>query len=289
MIDRLISLINSAANTHVLFVGETIIDEYRFVSPMSKPPKENILAVRFRSAEVFEGGVVAAAKHAESFCRVSGAFTLDADIIKTRYIEENYVHKLFEVQHIDESPCIGLIPEEAFNCEVVAVTDFGHGMMTPAVINQLCSSNKYLAVATQTNAHNFGFNLITKYPRADYICIDEPEARLAAGDRDAPIEDVMRKLAKGRCNKFVVTHGKHGAYGLHNGRFVHSPTHTTHVTDTMGAGDAFFSVTAPMAKDASIEDLLTIGNAAGSLKTQILGHRESITKAKLIEYLNGTC
>ena len=149
----------------------------------------------------------------------------------------------------------------------------------------VCSSDRFLAVSTQTNAHNSGFNFITKYPRADYICIDEPEARLAAHDRDSPIEEVMRKLAKDRCNKFIVTHGRHGAYGLQNGKFFHCEAFTNQVVDTMGAGDAFFAVTAPMSKTGDIEDLLRIGNAAGALKTQILGHRESVTKEKLIDFL----
>ena len=58
-----------------------------------------------------------------------------------------------------------------------------------------------------------------------------------------------------------------------------------HVLDTMGAGDAFFAVTAPMAKIGDMDDLLLIGNAAGALKTQIVGHRGPVTKPKLIEFL----
>jgi hypothetical protein len=44
----------------VLFIGETIIDEYQFVTPLAKPPKENVLAVRFQSAESWKGGADAA-------------------------------------------------------------------------------------------------------------------------------------------------------------------------------------------------------------------------------------
>jgi hypothetical protein len=56
----------------------------------------------------------------------------------------------------------------------------------------------FVAVSAQTNSANHGFNLITKYDRADYIVIDEPEARLAAQDRDSPLADVIVKLAEGR-------------------------------------------------------------------------------------------
>ena len=35
--------------------------------------------------------------------------------------------------------------------------------------------SKFLAINCQTNSANLGFNLITKYPKSDFICIDEPE------------------------------------------------------------------------------------------------------------------
>ena len=35
----------------------------------------------------------------------------------------------------------------------------------------------------------------------------------------------------------------------------------------------------------TMEDLLLIGNAAGALKTQIIGHRTSVTKEALIEFI----
>jgi sugar/nucleoside kinase (ribokinase family) len=114
--------------------------------------------------------------------------------------------------------------------------------------------------------------------------IDEFEARLAAQDRDGPIEDVIIKLSEGRCPKFVVTLGREGAIG-YDGKFHYSPALGDGVIDTMGAGDAFFAVTAPMARHGSMDDLLLIGNAAGALKTHIIGHRKPVTKDALIEFL----
>jgi sugar/nucleoside kinase (ribokinase family) len=96
---------------------------------------------------------------------------------------------------------------------------------------------------------------------------------------------VIHKLAHGRCDKFVVTHGSNGSYGYDNGKFLHQPAMSGTVLDTIGAGDAFFAITAPMAKHGSMEDLLLIGNAAGALKCGILGHRASVTKEALIAFL----
>jgi sugar/nucleoside kinase (ribokinase family) len=66
---------------------------------------------------------------------------------------------------------------------------------------------------------------------------------------------VIVRLAEGRAHKFIVTHGRHGAWGWEKDRGVFfQPSFADRPIDTMGAGDAFFAVTAPMAKYGSIED-----------------------------------
>lgn len=273
-----LDLIESVKDQKVLFVGDSIIDEYCYVEALGKSPKEHLIPVRYGHEEFFQGGVHAAARHAMSFCHVE-VIASNSAVRKVRYVDRNYMRKLFEVHY---GSCERL--DRPLRADMVAVTDFGHGFIT-SVSDEFHSAGLYLAVAAQTNSSNVGFNLITKYPSADYIVIDEPEARLAAADRESPIESVMRQLAAGRCKKMIVTHGQYGAYGLENGRFVHQKAFPNHPVDTMGAGDAFFAVTAPMAKTGKIEDLLLIGNAAGALKCGIVGHREPVTKKALIDFL----
>jgi sugar/nucleoside kinase (ribokinase family) len=70
-------------------------------------------------------------------------------------------------------------------------------------------------VNTQTNTSNFGFNRITKYPRADYVVLDELEARLATHDRNSSLEDIIPRLG---FKKMIVTQGYLGAVGF-NGTF----------------------------------------------------------------------
>jgi bifunctional ADP-heptose synthase (sugar kinase/adenylyltransferase) len=274
-LESCLALIESVSKFKVLFVGHQIIDEYHYVSSLGKSPKEHLISVRFNDKEVFDGGVVAAANHARNFCGAVHVRLVGPGVRKVRYVDPTYTRKLFEV-HFDgktEMPT----PHYDSDYDAVVVTDFGHGKIPPI-------SGDFIAVNAQTNSANIGFNLITKYASADYIVIDEPEARLAAADRDGPIEDVILKLAIGRCNKFVVTHGSKGAIG-YDGGFHRMHAYTDRVIDTMGAGDAFFAVTAPMAKHGSMKDIIAIGNAAGAIKTQIVGHRESVTKEKLVSFL----
>ena len=125
--------------------------------------------------------------------------------------------------------------------------------------------------------------MITKYRHADYVVLDELEARLAAHDRDSPIEKIIEKLG---FKRIVVTLGPNGAIG-YDGEFHRSPGMTKQIVDTMGAGDAFFCVTAPFAAaGAEMPELLRIGNAAGAIKCGVVGHRTSVDKTSLMAYLN---
>lgn len=266
----------------VLFIGDRIIDEYRYVVPLGKSPKENLVPVRYEDSEEFEGGTGAAARHAESFCEV---VTLRPGwtVRKARYVERPYMRKLFEVQSV-EGEKLEVNPRFS-DFDITVVTDFGHGAITPSLIEKMTREAQFLCVCAQTNASNIGFNLITKYPHADYMVIDEPEARLAARDRTSKIEDVIDQLAENRCEKFVVTHGSEGAVGFDSGKFYRSPAFTDRVLDTMGAGDAFFAITSLFAQTTPMSELLRIGNAAGAIKTGILGHRKPVTKEALYEFL----
>ncbi len=118
---------------------------------------------------------------------------------KLRYVELGYLHKLFEVYTMDDTPLDEaerkeidrITAERVRGGDVVIVTDFGHGMIAPSTIDALIANSKFLAVNAQSNSGNHGYNLITKYPRADYICIDAPEARLAATDKFNDIASVI--------------------------------------------------------------------------------------------------
>jgi len=283
-VESALALIESVKDFKVLFVGDTIIDEYQYVSVLNKSPKENLIPVKYLSSEVFQGGVHAAARHCESFCKAVTVATDGNGVRKVRMVDKNDVRKLFEIHYNGHITPIVERDTAGFDC-VIAV-DFGHGLIDSKAVEWL-TKTPYLAVNAQTNSANSGFNLITKYRHSDYIVIDEPEARLAAHDRDSPIETVMEKLANGRCLKLIVTHGFHGAYAYDVGRseFAKLPALSNTVVDTMGAGDAFLAITAPMSKTGSIEDLLLIGNAAGAIKCQITGHRSPVTKNNLIGFL----
>lgn len=293
------TLIDSVRDMRVLIVGETITDEYAMVSPLGKPPKETVLAVMEKNREEFAGGVAAAANHLRSFVANVDVLTNDAPHIrKTRYLENDFGRKLFEVYSTDDSSLSESrafefeteIIAQASTADVVIVFDFGHGLITPKMRKTLRECSEFLAVNAQSNSANHGYNVVTQYPNADYVCIDAPEARLAVRQKDAPLELIAEKYLHEfmETDRLIITHGKQGCVAWEKrGKAVRVPAFSNRVVDTMGAGDAFLAVTAPLAKVAEdMETVAFIGNAVGAMKVGTFGHRQPVEKSALLGYVS---
>jgi rfaE bifunctional protein nucleotidyltransferase chain/domain len=326
-LNELLELIDRVRDYRVLVVGDAIMDEYQYVLPMHKTPKENMIATRYQDRELFAGGVFAAANHVASFCKQVDIVTCLGDTdrhedvirqslrpnvglraftrtgapttLKRRFVDPSYMRKLFEVYFMNDEPLNrdlqkdvdGAIADMAPEYDVVIAADFGHGMIDQSSIAALSKNSRFLAVNTQSNSANLGYNLITKYSRADYICIDLPEARLAVSDRMSAVGDIARRLVEEHvdCSKIIVTQGKHGCVTFERGGVVHTiPAFAKNIVDTVGAGDAFLAVTAPLvAAGGAMHRVGFIGNVVGALKVEIVGHRRSIEKAALIKGITG--
>lgn len=327
-LEAVLSLVDSVSDYRVLLIGDAIIDEYHYVEPMGKTPKENVLAARYQGSEVFAGGVFAAANHIASFCKEVEVITCLGDggdyadvvhaslqpnvkltafertaaptTVKRRFVDPSRVGKLFETYIIDDEPLPSTLQQtvdraiaaSAGDFDLVVVTDFGHGLLGPSSVDILTgNAPRFLAVNTQSNTANYGYNLITKYRRADYICIDAPEARLATGDRFSAVPELASRLAERHvdCPRLIITHGREGCVTYERGASSHTiPAFARRVVDTIGAGDAFFVVTAPLAAvGGSMHQVGFIGNVVGALKVEIVGHRKPVDKPSLIKSITG--
>ena len=171
--------------------------------------------------------------------------------------------------------------------DIAIITDFGHGLITKKIIDKIIKSKVFVAINAQTNSANRGFNLITKYSKADYICIDEPEFRLAAHNKTSPLNELLstgNNLPKSKV--FIVTTGKNGCLIKAKSKVIKIPAFTNKVVDTIGAGDAFFVVSSLFAYlNTNPIDIGFIGNASGAIKVNILGHSSSIEKSQLLSFI----
>ena len=288
--DKILAAFDRADKLRIAFVGETIIDEYRYVQALGKSSKEITLAVLETGVETFSGGVLAASRHAEWPKRV---ILSDEPITKTRFVDRDFNRKLFEVY---DAQVIRLSPparakfqtdmiRAVRDCDVVVLLDFGHGLMDKPE-RHIASTARFLALNAQTNAGNHGFNPVTKYQRADFVCIDEPEARLATHEQDEDISLVAMHLAgRTEYRNLVITRGRYGCLCRElDGGPITIPPFAINGIDTMGAGDAFLAVTAPLiAAGLELEPAAFVGNVAGAIKCGIVGHRRHVGRGELVQ------
>jgi len=304
----------------VLVVGEVILDEYIYCEALGKSSKEPILAVRHLYQDVHAGGSIAIANHLAEFCesadlvaylgatnsredfvrasvkpnvRLSLVSKADSPtIVKRRFVEKYQVTKMLEIYEINDEMLSGaeedqlcaelerLLPQ----CDVAIVADFGHGLIPPRAAKLLCEKAPFLAVNTQINAANIGFHTISKYERADYVCIHEGEMRLDARSRRSDLHDLVVRLAdRMQCETITVTRGKTGTlvYNREAG-FASCPAFAIKVVDRLGAGDTVLAITALCAAKRLPPDVIGfIGNLVGAQAVRIVGNSRSIDRAEL--------
>lgn len=322
---EVLGYLKNAKDLKVLLLGEAIIDEYEYCETMGKAGKEPILAARHLRTERFAGGTLAAANHLAAFCdnvhlvtflgtvnsqeefirskldpKVKATFLPLEDeptIVKRRFVETYPFQKMFEVYIITDkdtheagSKALCEKLEEILpQYDLVLALDYGHGMLDEAAINVLTRSPAFLAVNTQVNAHNRGFNTISKYPRADYICISEHEMRLDWRSRQQELKQIVEGVAERLgCSRVTVTRGQKGSlcYDRREG-FFDVPAFTTHIVDRVGAGDAVFAVTSLcIAQGAPMEIVGFIANVVGAHAVGIVANQRPIDKIPLMKHID---
>jgi rfaE bifunctional protein kinase chain/domain len=316
-----VNYLTGCSTLKVLAIGETIIDEYQYCTAIGKSSKEPTLAVRLEAVERFPGGVLAVANHLANFsgqvCLITvtggeapvGEFIASAlnksvdatffqrtgvpTLVKRRLVERYFFHKLLEIYEMEDrqpTPAEDAALKERLEAvlpsyDVVVVSDFGHGMITPAVIDTVSRGARFLAVNTQTNAGNAGYNLISKYHRADYVSITEAELRLDARDRSGDYAGLMRDAARRLGTRLLaVTRGKSGCAVFDRAGAVSvAPAVATQVVDRVGAGDAFLSVTSLCAAQGAPADVVAfIGNVVGAEAVRTVGNSKSVDRLAII-------
>jgi len=322
---RIARWLNDLKGLKVLVIGDGIIDEYHYCETMGRSSKNPIVVNRYVTQEVFAGGAFIIANHISGLCDEVKLVTLlgkddpreefisnvlrpnittkffyrddGPTIVKKRYINQNSSQKLFEVNYLNnnnidakcERSVMDYLRSIIPTYDLVLVSDFGHGFITNNIIKLIESRAKRFAVNTQTNAANTGFNMITKYKKPCFVCLDETEARYATQDRFGDVENIANKiLNRIKADCLIITLGKKGSIAIDKtGNINRTPIFSTKVVDTVGAGDAFFSFTAPCFAQGMPLDLISfIGNATGALAVQIVGNKKPVERHELLEFIH---
>lgn len=317
--------IDSLANLKVLVVGDAIIDQYHYVSPLGQTGKGNVLAVQYQGEEQFAGGSLAVANHISQFVtqvdlltglgksdsherfirehlkdNVNPFFTYFKDaptVTKRRFVDADLA-KFFEVYFFEESPefeddgkqSLVWLDKNLPLYDLVIVADFGNGFISKKMVQILCQKAPFLAVNTQINSGNRGFHVINRYARADFVSLNEPELRMAAHNRHDLLEIVCQEVAnKLGAKSFAVTRGTKGVIFFDSKRelFHKIPALSSRVIDRIGAGDAYLSLTSLcIAGGLDSEVANFVGSVAAAMDVQIVCNRDPVDAVNLKKYIS---
>jgi len=313
-IDRLTKL-------KVLLVGEVIIDEYIFCDTIGKSGKEPVLVNKKLNTERYAGGILAVANQVSDFCKevkilsyfgdrndqnefinekLSSNIDIDyvfksnsPTILKTRFIDNYTKTKTLGVYDIndellnkhEETEFCSKIEDCIGGYDIVTVVDYGHGLITPKIVNLLEERSNYLAVNTQLNSFNVGFHTISKYKKVNYICVHEGELRHDYRNRSDTIEHLIKNLSSRiKSEVIVITQGTKGSLALNNSEFTHCPAYATKILDRIGAGDTLLAITSLCFVAGIPADLtLFIGNIAAAESIASVGTGMKLNKINLLK------
>lgn len=325
-LDDLQTYVDSLANLRVLVIGDAILDEYQYVDPLGQSGKGLHMVARCRQSETFAGGVFAVANHVANFAdHVTMLTAIGASdgsrelidpllsskitrqyiplpdlrtLVKKRYVlkDGDHLSKLFEtysgadnlINEADAAHICNFIRETGNHFDIIIVCDFGNGFVNRSIVKAVTDTTPFLAVNAQINSGNRGYNVVTHYPRADYISLNEPELRLTAHDKHGLLKPLIEGVCQMmRCRNLSVTRGVSGvlAYDRQHG-YAEIPALTSRVIDRVGAGDSYLAVSALcLAKGVPHDVAAFIGSTAAAIDVQIVGNKESVDKAKLLKYM----
>ena len=320
----ILKYIDNAKNLNVFLIGEAIIDIYHFGEAIGKAGKEPVLVTKYHREEAYIGGILAVANHLSSFCKKVTCLTMLGEkgqyesfikeklnnnvepifhykkdsptIVKRRYLEEYTSQKLFEIYEIDDTylddtqrnEFISSINKNITNHDMIIVTDYGHGVLDETCVENIQKQAKFLAVNVQSNAGNHGFNCISKYKTADYVCIATRELQLNYRQKHISVYEQIKQLVKDHDYKnVVITNGRSGSFSYNSDEGIFEiPTLTTTVKDRVGAGDAVLAITSfCVAQNAPAEAVGFIGNIVGSEAVNIMGNQKFIEKISLMKHI----
>ena len=326
-IDQIKEKIDKLANLKVLIIGDAIIDEYQYVDSLGQSAKGQHLVASCKDRERFLGGSLIIANHMSEFSSDVTLLTnlgKDCDhlnfinenlndnvklesifhekystLLKKRYVLKDGTNltKLFETYSsnddlLNQKNIVDVkkfIHENANSYDLVLVCDFGNGFLNKELKKEISKVHSFLAINSQINSGNRGYNVVTQYERADFISLNGPEIRLAAHDKESAIEDVTKKIAKKmRCGSICVTLGVKGSYCFSSLNHISQiiPAFATNSIDRVGAGDSFFSLSA-LCMASRYSPILSsyIGAIAAAIDVNIVGNKEHVKKEEMLKFL----
>lgn len=314
--ERSVYWLDKLENLKVLILGEVIIDRYTECSPLAKSSKDPILAFQRHQSYSYPGGIltianncngwgcdVSAISFVKSSCpefkqielKVDSEVLLDLvtvndrpTILKHRFVDLASSIRIFEYYDFLDKPLndrdknlvLEKVRQRIGSADVVILADYGHGFFSKDLIANLENKANFLAVNTQANAGNRGYNTISKYSSVDLLSLNGSELQLELRDKNPDYLSLVPKLMKEKkSSRAVLTLGGDGMMVFdRSGEYLHIPALATKIVDKVGAGDSVLAISSLLtALGAPIDVLGFIASLVAAHEISQLGHRSGLT------------
>jgi bifunctional ADP-heptose synthase (sugar kinase/adenylyltransferase) len=302
------SFLKKLSELNVCVIGETIVDEVVSVKLRSISQKSKCISGEEQKKTTQKGGAGIVALHLSNFVKSVDFYTnyMELDfgkpnlhvkplcngrIIKTRHIDAESNNVIYEHKVLDPLQSDLDYINEYDKYDIVIVADFGHGlidMKDSIVLSKM--KNQFLAVMAQSNSSNFGFNIIDKYPFADFFSMNKLEAELLLRKNYQDNYQLIDELSETLKSKYIaVTLSKEGALIKNYSNPYLIPSLSESVIDTVGCGDAFLAFAAPaLALGFEAKYAGLFGNIGSAVMAQrvmnenAVTYQEFLTVAKIV-------
>jgi rfaE bifunctional protein kinase chain/domain len=313
-------LVDGFSGQRVLLVGDVIVDVYVYGTAMGKSAETPTIVAREGETKWFLGGAFLVARNllelgarldfvtlvgddeASQFVRAfrhpgyTGLLIEDAGrrtTLKRRFWVDGY--KLLQFNTLDNrdlSPelterVLGVLTEEVERCDIVVVSDYRHGFLTPTlargVVDLCAKKGKTLYVDSQQSQSAANHK---EYSGANVFVLNEKEAQAILPDAmvdDGSIAKLETLATTLRAEGVVIKRGAAGALALLGGRSWRSEAAKVTAVDTCGAGDAFLAALCLAGIDDP-ETALAMANRWAGFSTLIHG----TDPPQLVEFLTSS-
>ncbi len=300
----------------VLILGETIVDQYTYCEPLAKSSKDPILAFQKRETKLYPGGILTIANNCSSWVskvrivsfvgkddttltRVNHKINLNIQteyievsdrptILKHRFVDKSSSSRIFEYYDYDgtdlptksKNELVAAVGKAMTDCDLVIAADYGHGFFSPEVIAELRPGSTYLAVNTQANAGNRGYNSISKYKNIDLLSLNGAELQLELRDRNPDYLKIIPTIIHNKKSSHaILTLGGDGLLVFDkNGNFEKVPALATVIVDKVGAGDSVLAISSLLASvGAPLKVIGFLSNLVAAHEISQVGHQSSLS------------
>jgi cytidyltransferase-like protein len=318
--ERTVSWLDKIENLSVLVLGEVIIDRYTQCTPLAKSSKDPILAFQRGQSLTYPGGILTIANNCKGWShevsaisfvnekcsdfkqvsiKIDSEITLDfvyvkdrPTILKHRFVDSGSSTRLFEYYDFkdaalevnDENRILEKINSRVLGADVVILADYGHGFFTDRIISKLEVESKFLAVNTQANAGNRGYNTISKYRKADLLSLNGSELQLELRDKNPDYLTIIpQMMVDKKSTRAILTLGGDGMMVFDKaGEHILVPALATRIVDKVGAGDSVLSISSLLtAVGAPLDVVGFVASLVAAHEISQLGHQSGLSRNDL--------